>query len=245
MSPFLPEDECRPGQAVSPLPFRAAFIEYRVYMPERTALAALKAHKVACARSYCSVNSLHDQYSACSVAGLPWEPRTHDGHIQELQERLHPVKIQTSADKADLIASLRFNHSHPWGRCTHKNLATRFGLKNGDRLLVGGGLLSIHDLELVVVPCEVWFFRLEKCSGIAGTSLMFNIPGLHDHGIEHFTIDRFVDCTLHTLDLGVTCKWHGLALVELLKHDVYHTELSTQTDRINAGVYSMRKEMKR
>ena len=103
--------------------------------------------------------------------------------------------------------------------------------------------MTIHDLESVRLPARLWFFRLMKTGGIAGVSLMYDLPDVHSFGVDHFTIERFVDCTLHTLDLGVTGKWHGQCLWLLLRNDVYNTEFPTKVARVRAGILQMRKEM--
>ena len=52
-------------------------------------------------------------------------------------------------------------------------------------------------------PFHVFFFRPSTANSIVGVSLLINIPGVHNLGIEGFQIEHFAECTLHTLDLGV------------------------------------------
>ena len=174
-------------------------------------MAGLKGHNSACAKCHCSVRDLHSRYSSCSASGLPWEPRCHDKHLQELMEALRTVDLTTEADRQKLLSSLRFLHSWPWGRTVKPRHGQSFGLMSGDRLVIGGSIVTIHDVETVPLPARLWFFRLSKSGALAGPSLMYHIPGMHSYGVDHFTIERFVDCTLHTVDLGVAAKWHGSA----------------------------------
>ena len=65
-------------------------------------------------------------------------------------------------------------------------------------------------------------------------------PGIHTvhaHGIPGFTIERFCDCTLHTLDMGVSSHFCGEAIVTALRANIYHIQ---GKHKMQKGVIKMR-----
>ena len=135
--------------------------------------------------------------------------------------------------------------SYPWGRCiTRPGRAHRWGVKHNDRLVIGGDLTTIHGLESLAVPYTVWLFRQKKSTGYAGCSVMFNIPGVHNHGVDHFRLEYFVDCLLHTVDLGVAQRFIGTALLLILRRNCYGSECGALLGRMNDGCRLMRQDMR-
>ena len=90
----------------------------------------------------------------------------------------------------------------------------------------------------------MFFFRREKQTGIAGVPWIINIPGLHSYGIKGFRIEYFVDCTLHTLDLGLLQRWIGASFGTCLSRDVFHTEKTSKAERVEAGILALRAKLK-
>ena len=121
--------------------------------------------------------------------------------------------------------------------------SVEFALKNGDRLCAAGDLWDIHELEDITLPAHLWFFRQSETSPYSGLSQIFNVPGVYDRGIDEATINIFVDCVLHTLDLGVAVRWGALALKTTLEQDIYETNLPTKDDVMNAGLLLLKGDL--
>eukprot|EP00959_Pyramimonas_sp_CCMP1952_P156990 3282896-Pyramimonas_sp.AAC.1 len=47
-----------------------------------------------------------------------------------------------------------FKHKYPWGRAVQRSRGNIFGLKHGDRLVLGGPISNLHDLDSVAVPTD-------------------------------------------------------------------------------------------
>ena len=73
---------------------------------------------------------------------------------------------------------------------------------------------------------------------------MFNVAGVHNMGIDHFTIECFVDCMLHTVDLGVLLKFHGKVLVEVLRRDCFATGGATILSKVEMGLTVIKSRLK-
>ena len=73
---------------------------------------------------------------------------------------------------------------------------------------------------------------------------MWSIPGLHDFGVKHLRIDSFVDCTLHTVDLGPLQKWIAKGIAIVLDSDALQTQGRTQADRRAVGMLALRARLK-
>ena len=73
---------------------------------------------------------------------------------------------------------------------------------------------------------------------------MFNIPGVHDLGIDDFEITMMVDCTLHTLDLGVAERYNGEAVKHMLTRNIYNMPQSSLKERMIAGMLRIKRDLK-
>ena len=88
------------------------------------------------------------------------------------------------------------------------------------------------------------FFRRRKDSNIAGVSLLMNIPGVHNLGIDGFEVGHFADCTLHTLDLGVSQRFCATVMVHALTSNVYQLPLPQNAARFQKGSQRMAADIK-
>ena len=71
-------------------------------------------------------------------------------------------------------------NKYPWGRSVHKKKSNRFNREKGDRITIGGDLLTTpNDLDGMEPPYIVFLFRPKKASGIAASSIMWVVEGLH------------------------------------------------------------------
>ena len=187
-----------------------------------------------------SKSDMHIGY-AYRICMLPWKARTQSSYLDELAERLVRVELGTPLELQTMIEGLQWLHKYPWGRRIHKSGGRRWGLKHHDKLILGGHLLSnAHGLEHLSTPCVVWFFRADINSGIANSSIMFNIPGLHNLGVDHFEMRHFVDCTLHTLDLGVGQRYIATCFVHLLRKNVFECIHTTLYGKMVLGMQKMK-----
>ena len=68
--------------------------------------------------------------------------------------------------------------------------------------------------------------------------------GIHGHGVDGFTVDMFVDCVLHTVDMGVAGRFVAEGMVAALKANVYSLPDTTQVARMTKGCMKMKQELK-
>ena len=97
----------------------------------------------------------------------------------------------------------------------------------------------------VRTPCVVIFFRWKKDSAIAGVGLIFNIPGVHNYGIDHFQLPYLVDDPLHTLSLGVSQRFVGLCFREVLLSNCFRVVANTKEQKLERGIFQLRKRLRR
>ena len=186
---------------------------------------------------------MHSMYSECSLESLPWPMRSHQSYLQELQSHIVKIKVETLDDKARLLSSLNWLQKYPWGRRVKRGAP--FGLQAGDRLCVGGDIgYDLHSLEDQIVPFEAIFFRPSQQSAIAGVSVMFNVEGLHNYGVNFFSIEFFVDCILHTVDLGIAQRYCGHSIKCLLECNVFNLRHATKGARMEVGALVIRRHLK-
>ena len=103
-----------------------------------------------------------------------------------------------------------------------KEVAQQFNLKSGDKLVVPGGQLFYEsDLDAVSTPCIVYFWRALVDSNLAGTSVLWNIPGVHEYGVTRFTSTRFPDDQFHTSALGYEARLIGTTLWAAISRRVF------------------------
>ena len=145
----------------------------------------------------------HDRVQEVSLISTPWKLRNHALYLDEVSSHLVRIEVRTPAERDKLGASLCWLKDYPWGRRVSGVAGQLWGLKANDQLVVTDSLRNPHDLETMQPPFHVFFFRPSTANSIVGVSLVINIPGVHNLGIEGFQIEHFAECTLHTLDLGV------------------------------------------
>ena len=73
---------------------------------------------------------------------------------------------------------------------------------------------------------------------------MFNIDGLWAFGVDHFRIEFFVDCILHTIDLGVLQKFSGAVVRLVVDANAFCVEGPTKADRTVSGLRVLRRRLK-
>ena len=59
---------------------------------------------------------------------------------------------------------------------------------------------------------------------LSGSSVLWDVPGVHSYGIKHFECTRFTECILHTLDLGVAPRYVAFTMLLALRKDVYDVQ---------------------
>ena len=70
---------------------------------------------------------------------------------------------------------------------------------------------------------------------------MWNIPEVHNDGVEHFTKERVPDDSMHTGALGVDAKYVGTAIAKLFEHDCFNVGSKVVNEK---GMQILRKKMK-
>ena len=180
MSPFHPCEHERAARAGTELPIRGAMCEYRGDLPERCQRAGVKTQQgfygcLSCMEQSCTI---HDRVAEVTLATSPWTPRTEDNYFEELLTHLVAVSVATAAEKQLLIAALESLAAYPWGRVVNGNKGAPWRLAAGDRLVVPDLITTVHDLELLIPPFQLYFFRPRKQSGLVGVSIMWDVPGV-------------------------------------------------------------------
>ena len=166
--------------------------------------------------------------------------------LRLLQLQLIKVRVDTLEAKVKLVDSLRWLTKHPWGRRVKPYHGQRFGLRAMDKLCCGGSIgMDLHSLDGLSVPFEVIFFRPEENTPFIGIPVMWDVEGVHEFGIKHFRIDFFVDCILHTVDLGLAQRTVGPSLMCLLENDIYRLKEPTEQGTLERGALHMRKDFKK
>ena len=155
--------------------------------------------------------------------------------MSQIEEALYPVFIKDKGTRGELCACLKYKKIHPHGRRACGRGLAKFQLKVGGRLQAVGQIKTIRDLDSVEPPVTVYFLRPSTSSAIANVPIIINIPDVNDDGIEWFRLEYFVDCVLHTIDIGILCHWHGESLVALLRADAFDVEATNQEERIGKG----------
>ena len=192
----------------------------------------------------CPRQELHTRYEECTLEQIPWPVRTHAHYLAEVRNQLHRVDIGTEELRNQLVLAMRHKQKFPWGRCVFGRNGIPFGLRAGDKLVLGGSLLThINALEDLPLPFHVFFIRITRTTGIAGISVLWNIPGVHNLGIDHFMIDHFGDCVLHTVDLGLGPRLIGVSFMYALRKNVYGLEGSMH-EKLTKGMLSIKADTK-
>ena len=104
--------------------------------------------------------------------------------------------------------------------------------------------MDICELDAMATPARVVFFRPLVESGISGISVLWNLPNVHTHGIEHFESGWMPEDDLHTGALGFEQRYIGKTLMTALEGNVYKSTHPNEPDRFEEGVDTMRADMK-
>ena len=226
-----------------------ACVEYRGDWPERAERAGFKNHQgsESCMDCKAPKGDMYKNIEQYGLIHMPHEERTQENYIADLKSHLVEVKIDSEIQREALVKQSKFKKDYPQGRQIEGKIhpfVRAAGLIRGDLLQpYCGDLQSLHTLEHIGLPGTVWYFRPGPHAH-TGVSLLWNVPGVHNYGIEHFTLDRMVDDVLHTLALGTEGKYDGEVLVEALRKDVFETGQGNQKERLQYGVLKVRKEIK-
>ena len=245
--PWLPEDAERSKFVGATLPIKCAAMEYRGDLPERASKAGLKTHaaEMGCMRCLAPSSLWHSRHDERTLHNLPFPVRTHDGYVNEVRNRCTFIRISTEYNKRALSRALAWRQEYPSGLCVVGKKGTRWGLFPGYRLVLGGDIWrSPWELEDLIVPFTIVFLRVVKGTAISGMSIMSCFgEGFHNHWIEFFTIDMFVDCRLHTVDLGVSSRFVGTAVLCALRLNVFGLEDTVLKSRLVKGVWRVKKSL--
>jgi len=232
----------RARRAGTNMSFKGPVGEYRADLPERCMMSALKSHKglFGCMECHSRSATLHDRVAEVSLKTQPWVKRTQDSYLEELNTHLIRVTIVDASACRRLVDALAWQNKYPWGRRVVGTKGTEWGLLVLDKLCVSDDIRNPHELQYdTKLPVRLVFCRPRAESGIAGVSLLFNIPGVHSFGIDHFEVRYFCECTLHTLDLGVASRFCGTAMVLALQCNIYKLPYRGPTQLVIRGVGRM------
>ena len=106
-------------------------------------------------------------------------------------------------------------------------------------------LLDPYLLGSTAPPFTVFFFRRRLNSGLSGFSLLWNTPGVFSYGVPGFQIEYFCDCTLHTLDLGVSPRYVATCIYKALQLNIFGFPAGlSQKTKLRKGVLQVRKRLK-
>ena len=146
--PWREEDRIRATRTDKRFRLFGAVIEYRCDWPEHCDVTRLKrwGARCPCPKCRCRLHDMHTKYHGCSAVALPWDERTTDDYVDELTRQIIKVQINEPDQHARLLASLRFRHAHPWGRCVSRELP-EFDLKRDDSLVCNEVVPHLHALE--------------------------------------------------------------------------------------------------
>ena len=245
--PWLYEDRDRAELRNDTLPVRGALVEYRGDLPERAQKAGQKTHAAdfLCMKCTARAKTAHRHYDKCSVHSWPFELRTHEHIIDEMMSHLVFIHIATVMAKQQLLNSMHWLQAYPWGRTVFGTGGRPFRLKAGDRLIIGRSVVeSPHEVDDLIPPFDLAFFRPRDKSGISGTSIMCDVGGLHNHYVDYFKLTMFVDCSLHTVDLGVSSRFVGNAIVAALRTNVFGLTDTSMGARMAKGILCIKQELK-
>ena len=242
----------RSRRAGTKMQFKGPMAEYRADLPERCMMSCIKTHRGICGCMECHsrAKTVHDRVAEVSLASVPWEPRTQTSYLAEVDSHVIKVRITEASACRRLVNALAWQDQYPWGRRVVGNKGTEWGLRALDKLCASDDIRNPHDLvESLELPVDLVFFRpvgtLGKAlSSLSGVSMLFNIPGVHSLGIDHFLVRYFCECTLHTLDLGVAQRFCGTAMVLALQCNFYNLSCSGKTQLVRRGVGRMGADIK-
>ena len=244
--PWFSNDNRRTTLSGQELEFRGAVVEMRADLPERCCRSGMKSHSAFRICMCCGATSknLHRHYSECTLNTIPWDPQTHETYLADFKKSTIVVRITSDVDKKVLLDSLRYLDKYPWGRVIYSTQARRFNLAVKDRLIIGGSLLTdLGGLDTLAIPYTVYFLRPSRNTSIANYSLLWDLPGVHALGIKFFRIEYLLDCTLHTVDLGVGASVVGYSILWALRKNVFGIK-GTAHSRLVRGMLMMKSKTK-
>ena len=86
------------------------------------------------------------------------------------------------------------------------------------------------------------FFRRWRKSALGGMPLMFNIEGICDCGVDGFELQHFVDCVLHTMDLGISQRMVASGFLALIRANVYNSNGRSLLAKMNSGMVLLKRD---
>ena len=90
----------------------------------------------------------------------PWKEFSQNDYLEQLKRQLHTIRLDTIDQRKALVSILVDKDQWPWGRRVDSELRGRpWGLKKDDRLVIGGDLGCVRDIEHLKVPTKVFFYE--------------------------------------------------------------------------------------
>ena len=74
--------------------------------------------------------------------------------------------------------------------------------------------------------------------------LVFNIPGVHNLGIDGLSLESFVDCSLHTIDLGLAQRFVATSFRDMLCANIFSLPVATRLEKLYAGMDGLKRRCK-
>ena len=105
---------------------------------------------------YCPHAGFHQSYAERTAHNLPWPERTTENHLEEIETVLLPVYLDGPLRRQQLCGMLKYVHAYPFGRSVHGVEGRAFALRANDRLVIGGTLRTIGELDTIETPCTMF-----------------------------------------------------------------------------------------
>ena len=195
--------------------------------------------------AFCRRGHYFDGVQNCSLSELAWTPRGVDTYVHELSTHLKSVDLRGDVHRDQFVVVLSYRRGDLWGRRVDTNaVGEPFRLLRNDSLVCPAGpLFFLKDLDTVMTPCRVYFFRPKVLSGISKTTLLWNTSPLHSFGINFCGPHILVEDEMHNGSLGYEGRYAGEVLMRALMADVFGTGCRLQDDRLEEGVLRLRARM--
>jgi hypothetical protein len=133
-----------------------------------------------------------------------WEKFGHNEWTAEVCERLKKVTISSDAERTLLKETVNLTRCHkkplPGTICLKGGVFKGVVLRRLDRLHSGGSLARVCDIDGLVLPADVYFFRSED-SHMNKIAAFWAVPGFQV-GLMGVTVEHIEFDVLHCMDLG-------------------------------------------
>ena len=131
----------------------------------------------------------------------------------------------------------------PWGNCVARRSVEYPQLQVHDRVVHSDGVWDLHlAAEHLVLPVTIVFFRPSKTASLSGTSLLWDLPGIHTWGVRNCTLASVRGDPLHTCALGQFAKYCGVVLHRALKADYFRVD-GTPVQKLDLGILRLNKAL--